>query len=108
MSYWTWTWLIENAFIFSIVALLTGVVTDALGKMLEQTPGVPYALAYLTFFLIIPGMGFFSDVEDLLIRGLIFSFSVMAFSYYIGDPWESAAAFAALFIGSLIAYAREF
>jgi hypothetical protein len=60
-------------------------------------------LAYAIFFIVLPVQGFVSDVEDMVIRGLIFTISVGAFSAYFGDVLGALAAWIAFLISIMIA-----
>jgi hypothetical protein len=102
-----WTVTI-NALGYSTSAFVSGVVTDALGQALESTPGTPVPLAYFVFFVFLPVTGFFSDTTEMLVRGLIFTFCVLIFSFYIfNDLGEVAAAVFAFVIGLLISLRNE-
>lgn len=76
--------------------------------MLETLPGSPSLLAYLIFFVVLPVTGFFSDVEEMIVRGLIFTIFVGIFSSYIfNDTGEVIAAFFAFLIALLISALKE-
>ena len=99
---------VANAFLFSVTALVTGAITTALGQALDTLPGSPGYLAYLVFFIVLPISGFFSDVWEMLFRGLVFTISVAFFSGYLfNDTGEVAAAILALLIALLIAWWNE-
>lgn len=101
--------MIANAFGFSVTAFVTGVITTALGQALESFPGFPSFFAYVTFFVVLPIAGFYSDVSEMIVRGLIFIVFVAIFSNYVlNDPGEVAAAFVAFVISLLISIWNEF
>ena len=98
---------IGNALAYSTTAFATGADTAALGQGFEGLPAIG-PIAYLFFFIVLPISGFFSDVWELLVRGLIFALCVAFFSTYIfNDVGEVIAAFFALVLGLLIAYWNE-
>lgn len=108
MTDWSPGRVVADAFGFSATAFVAGVVTKALGQALEVTPGVPFLLAYGIFFVILPISGFFSDVDELVLRGVFFTVVVGFFSAYVfQDLGEVFAAFAGLLVGILIAVARN-
>lgn len=99
---------IANALGFSTTAFATGAVTTALGQTFETLPGSPGLFAYFTFFIVLPATGFFSDVEEMIVRGLIFTVSVTFFSSYIfNDTGEVIAAFVAFLVSLLISAWKE-
>ena len=99
---------IANAFAFSVTAFVTGLVTDALGQALQSLPGLGF-LAYVIFFIVLPVTGFFSDVEEMIVRGLIFTVFVGVFSsYFFNDVGEIAAALVAFVLSLVISYWREY
>jgi len=101
--------LIGDALLFSTTAFATGEITNALGQALEATPGIPSLPVYLIFFLILPASGFFSDVDELVVRGIFFTIVVGFFSAYVfQDAGEVFAAIFGLLVGAAIAAIREY
>ena len=106
MSNWSAQRAIGEAFVFVVTGIATGAIVNALGQALETTPGVPFWPIFVVFFLIYPVLGFFSDVDEMVIRGFLFTMAVFFISLYLQDLWEGVAAMIALVLGIMFALWR--
>lgn len=99
---------VASAFLFSLTVFATGAITHSIGQAFGSLPWFAGPIFHLLFFAILPITGLFSDIREMLVRGMIFTAMVAFFSiYFFHDVSEFVVALLAFLLALIIAYRKR-